>query len=42
MKMIVEKQMECKLAGETEVLADKTCPSATFVHYKIPHDQTRV
>jgi hypothetical protein len=29
-KMIVEKQMECRLAGETEVLAEKTCPSATF------------
>jgi hypothetical protein len=36
-KMIMEKQMECRLAGETEVLA-----SATFVHHKIPHDQTRV
>jgi hypothetical protein len=41
-KMIVEKQMECRLAGETEVLGEKTCPSATFVHHKIPHDQTRV
>jgi hypothetical protein len=58
--MIVEKQMECRLAGETEVLgmivekqmecrltgkpklSEKTCPSATFVHHKIPHDQTRV
>jgi hypothetical protein len=29
-KMIVEKQMECRLAGETEVLGE-TCPSATFV-----------
>jgi hypothetical protein len=29
------------LAEETEIL-EKTCPSATFVHYKIPHDQTRV
>jgi hypothetical protein len=39
----VEKQMECRLAaGETEVLGEKTCPSATFVHHKIPHDQTRV
>jgi hypothetical protein len=28
--MIVEKQMEYRLAGETE---------ATFVHHKIPHDQ---
>jgi hypothetical protein len=41
-KMIVEKQMECRLAEETEVLGEKTCPSATFVHHKIPHDQTRV
>jgi hypothetical protein len=41
-KMIVEKQMECRLAGETEVLSEKTCPSATFVHQKIPHDQIRV
>jgi hypothetical protein len=39
MKMIVEKQMECRLAGETEVLGE-TCRSATFVHHKIPHDQT--
>jgi hypothetical protein len=29
MKMIVEKQMECRLA-------EKTCPSATFAHHKIP------
>jgi hypothetical protein len=41
-KMIVEKQLECRLAGETEVLGEKTCPSATFFHHKIPHDQTRV
>jgi hypothetical protein len=42
-KMIVEKQMDCRLAGETEVLGEKTCPpSATFVHHKIPHDETRV
>jgi hypothetical protein len=42
MKMIVEKQMECRLARETEVLGEKkTCPSATFVHHIIPHDQTR-
>jgi hypothetical protein len=34
-KMIVEKQMECRLAEET-------CPSPTSVHHKIPHDQTRV
>jgi hypothetical protein len=25
-KLIVEKQMECRLAGETEVLAEKTLP----------------
>jgi hypothetical protein len=41
-KMIVEKQMECRLAGKPEVLGEKTCHSATFVHHKIPHDQTRV
>jgi hypothetical protein len=42
MKMIVEKQMECRLAGGTAKFSEKTCPSATFVHHKIPHDQTRV
>jgi hypothetical protein len=41
MKMIVEKQMECRLAGETEVLGENL-PRATFVLHKIPHDQTRV
>jgi hypothetical protein len=41
LKMIVEKQMESRLAGETEVLGENL-PSATFVHHKIPHDQTRV
>jgi hypothetical protein len=40
-KMIVEKQMECRLAGEPK-FSEKTCPSATFVHHKIPHDQTQV
>jgi hypothetical protein len=40
-KMIVEKQMECRLAGETEVLGENL-PSATFVYHKIPHDQTRL
>jgi hypothetical protein len=40
--MIVEKQMECRLSGKTEVLGEKTCSSATFVHHKIPHDQARV
>jgi hypothetical protein len=41
-KMIVEKQMECRLAGEKPKFSEKTCPSATLVHHKIPHDQTRV
>jgi hypothetical protein len=40
-KIIVEQQMECRLAGETEVLGENVL-SATFVHHKIPHDQTRV
>jgi hypothetical protein len=40
--MNVEKQMECRLAGETEVLGENLPPSATFVHHKIPHDQIRV
>jgi hypothetical protein len=40
-KMILEKQMECRLAGKTEVLGKKPA-SATFVHHKIPHAQTRV
>jgi hypothetical protein len=40
-QMIVEKQMECRLAGETEVLGGNLpqrhlCPSQN------PHDQTRV
>jgi hypothetical protein len=42
MKMIVEKQMECRLAGKPKFSSEKTWPSATFVHHKIPHDQTRV
>jgi hypothetical protein len=33
--MIVKKQMECRLAGETEILGENL-PSATFVHHKIP------
>jgi hypothetical protein len=40
-KMIVEKKMECRWAGETEVLGEKTCLNANFGHHKIPHDQTR-
>jgi hypothetical protein len=41
MKMIVEKQMEYRLAGKPK-FSEKTCPNATFVHHKIPHDRTRV
>jgi hypothetical protein len=37
-KMIVEKQMECRLAEETEVLGENL-PQR---HHKISHDQTRV
>jgi hypothetical protein len=40
-KMIVEKQMGCRLAGKPK-FSEKPCPSAIFVHHKIPHDQTRV
>jgi hypothetical protein len=40
-KMIVEKQMEVDWQGK-EKFSKKTCPSATFVQHKIPHDQTRV
>jgi hypothetical protein len=32
--MIAESMMECRLAGETEVLGENL-PSATFVHHKI-------
>jgi hypothetical protein len=37
MKMIVEKQMECRLAKETAKFSEKTYPSATFVHHKKSH-----
>jgi hypothetical protein len=40
-KMIVEKQMECRLAGETEVLGEKPTP-APLCPPQIPHDQTWV
>jgi hypothetical protein len=33
--------MECTLVGKPK-FSEKTYPSATFVHHKIPHDQTRV
>jgi hypothetical protein len=32
-KMIVEKQMECRLAGETKVLGENL-PQLYFVHHK--------
>jgi hypothetical protein len=41
MKMIVEKQMECRLAGETEVFGENL-PQLHFCPSQIPHDQTRV
>jgi hypothetical protein len=36
MKMIVEKQMECRFARETEVLGEKTSP-APLLSITIPH-----
>jgi hypothetical protein len=43
-KMIVEKQMECWYVDwqGNPKFSEKICPSATFVHHKIPHDQIRV
>jgi hypothetical protein len=41
-KMIVEKHMECRLWHGKPKFSEKTCPSATFIHHKIPHDQTWV
>jgi hypothetical protein len=32
-KMIMEKQMECRLAGETDVLGENL-PQLHFVHHK--------
>jgi hypothetical protein len=40
--MIVEKQMDYVDWQGKPKFSEKTCPSATFVHHKIPHDQTRV
>jgi hypothetical protein len=40
-KMIVEKQMERDWQGKPK-FSEKTCPNATSVHHKIPHEQTRV
>jgi hypothetical protein len=41
-KMIVEKQMEYRLAGETEVLGEKPVPPPLLSNHKILHDQTRI
>jgi hypothetical protein len=35
-KMIVERQMECRLTGETELLGENLPPRNTLVHHKIP------
>jgi hypothetical protein len=40
-KMVVEKQMECRLAGETEVLGENL-PERHFCPSQNPRDQTRV
>jgi hypothetical protein len=42
MKMIVEKQMECRLAGETEVLGEKAAPTPFLSITKSHIYQTRV
>jgi hypothetical protein len=34
--------MECRLAGEGEVLVENLPQRHFFVHHNIPHDQTRV
>jgi hypothetical protein len=39
--MIVESRWNVDWQGKPK-FSEKTCPSATFVHHKIPHDQTRV
>jgi hypothetical protein len=40
MRVIVEKLVEWRLAGENEVLGENL-PQRHFVHHKIPDDQTR-
>jgi hypothetical protein len=39
-KMIVEKQMECRLAGETEALGEN-CPSANMTRPGFEHGPLR-
>jgi hypothetical protein len=36
MKMIVEKQIECRLAGETEVLGEENLPQRHFCSSQNP------
>jgi hypothetical protein len=40
MKMIVRSRWNVDWQGKPK-FSEKTCPRATFVHHKIPHDQTR-
>jgi hypothetical protein len=40
-KMIVEKRWNVDWQRKPK-FSEKACPSATFVHHKIPNDQTRV
>jgi hypothetical protein len=39
--VIVEKLGDEDWQGKPKY-SEKTCPNATFAHYKMPHDQTRV
>jgi hypothetical protein len=41
MKMIMEKHGMFDWQGKLK-FSEKTCPSVTFAHHKIPQDQTRV
>jgi hypothetical protein len=40
-KMMWRSRWNVDWQGKSK-FSEKTCPSATFVHHKIPHDQTRV
>jgi hypothetical protein len=41
-KMIWRSRWNVDWQGKPKFSLEKTCRSATFVHHKIPHDQTRV
>jgi hypothetical protein len=41
-KMIVENQMECRFAGETEVLGENLPQRPLLSITKIAHDKTQV